>query len=403
MYNFTLYNILINKTHFIMKKLLLLIIAIIAMNVANAQWQQTSFTNSLASGLAADGNNVIVGTWGSGMYLSLDNGNTWTTVNSGILGNALLIDVLYMNGNKIYSGNMKGLYFSSNYGNSWTLLNFPQTETFGLAIKGDTILVENAVYFYYSFDNGISSSYWDPIMNGPGYGYLPAINGNNYWAGTNNGLYLSKDKGNSWILSDSGLTCINIGAFAFKDNMIFLGTLNGIFKSIDNGSSWTAISNGLPINTWIDALIINDSNIFAGTNNGIYLSNNDGASWSAINLGLPTDNLVKNLVINNNFLFAMIDTFGVWKRPLSDFVGIKENTLNNNISIYPNPTKDILTIETNLNTQQKLEISNLMGQTIYTYYIYNKATINTSAWASGVYILKLNTDKQTVVRKIVKE
>ena len=83
--------------------------------------------------------------------------------------------------------------------------------------------------------------------------------------------------------------------------------------------------------------------------------------------------------------------------------GIKENTLKNNISIYPNPTKDNLIIETNLNTQQKIEISNLMGQTIYTYYIYNKATINTSAFANGVYILKIYSDKETVVRKIVKE
>ena len=44
-----------------------------------------------------------------------------------------------------------------------------------------------------------------------------------------------------------------------------------------------------------------------------------------------------------------------------------------------------------------------MGQTIYTYYIYNKATINTSAFANGVYILKIYSDKETVVRKIVKE
>ncbi len=76
---------------------------------------------------------------------------------------------------------------------------------------------------------------------------------------------------------------------------------------------------------------------------------------------------------------------------------------NNNISIYPNPTKEILTIETNLNTQQKLEIINLIGQTVYTNSINKKATVNTSAFAKGVYILKLSSDKETVVRKFVKE
>ena len=82
---------------------------------------------------------------------------------------------------------------------------------------------------------------------------------------------------------------------------------------------------------------------------------------------------------------------------------INENTLNNNVSIYPNPTKDNLTIETNTNKEQKLEIVNLIGQTIYTNIINKKAIINTYAFANGVYILKISSDKETVVRKFVKE
>jgi len=82
---------------------------------------------------------------------------------------------------------------------------------------------------------------------------------------------------------------------------------------------------------------------------------------------------------------------------------INENTLNNNISIYPNPTKDNLTIETNTNTAQKLEILNLIGQTVYTNSINKKAVINTSAFAKGVYILKIYSDKETIVKKFIKE
>ena len=84
--------------------------------------------------------------------------------------------------------------------------------------------------------------------------------------------------------------------------------------------------------------------------------------------------------------------------------GINKHNTKTNLSIYPNPTKDNLTIETNINTEQRLEITNLIGQTVYTSYIYNKkATINTSAFAKGVYILKLSSDKETVVRKFVKQ
>ena len=56
--------------------------------------------------------------------------------------------------------------------------------------------------------------------------------------------------------------------------------------------------------------------------------------------------------------------------------GINEITVQNDILVYPNPTKDILTIETNSNTEQRLEIVNLIGQTVYTNIIYKKATVN---------------------------
>ncbi|MEI6823855.1 MAG: T9SS type A sorting domain-containing protein [Bacteroidota bacterium] len=74
-----------------------------------------------------------------------------------------------------------------------------------------------------------------------------------------------------------------------------------------------------------------------------------------------------------------------------------------NFNIYPNPTPDNLNIETNSNTEQRLEITNLIGQTVYTSYIYRKGIINTSSFAKGVYILKLSSDKETIVRKFIKE
>jgi len=79
------------------------------------------------------------------------------------------------------------------------------------------------------------------------------------------------------------------------------------------------------------------------------------------------------------------------------------DTTENIISIYPNPTTDNLTIETNFNEEHRLEIINLLGQTIYTTYIGRKSIINTSNFASGLYILKIYTDKEIVVKKFVKE
>ena len=136
---------------------------------------------------------------------------------------------------------------------------------------------------------------------------------------------------------------------------------------------------------------------------GVLISNN-GYNWATINTGL-TDPYVWSLAIAGDYIFAGTQNYGVRRRPLSEIgiYGIKDNFVDNNISIYPNPTKDNLTIETNSNTEQRIEIINLIGQTIYTSNINKKATINTSAFVKGVYILKLSSDKETVVRKFVKE
>ena len=79
------------------------------------------------------------------------------------------------------------------------------------------------------------------------------------------------------------------------------------------------------------------------------------------------------------------------------------DTTENIIFIYPNPATDNLTIETNFNEEHRLEIINILGQTIYTTYIGRKSIINTSNYASGLYFLKIYTDKEIVVKKFVKE
>ena len=83
-------------------------------------------------------------------------------------------------------------------------------------------------------------------------------------------------------------------------------------------------------------------------------------------------------------------------------LGISE-VINKGIYIYPNPFKDELTIETNSNTEKRIEIINLIGQTVYTNIINKKATINTSAFANGVYILKLSSNKETKIIKFIKQ
>ena len=83
---------------------------------------------------------------------------------------------------------------------------------------------------------------------------------------------------------------------------------------------------------------------------------------------------------------------------------IAEATKDNiSMIISPNPVFNELMVETNINTEQKLDVLNLIGQTVYTNIINKKATINTSAFANGVYILKLSSNKETKIIKFIKQ
>ncbi len=89
--------------------------------------------------------------------------------------------------------------------------------------------------------------------------------------------------------------------------------------------------------------------------------------------------------------------------------GIKENSVKENISVYPDPTTNTLTIET-LKTEvgslqeTVIEISNIQGQLIKSLDTKgNKTNIDVSFFPSGVYVVEVRTEKGIEVRKFVKE
>ena len=73
-----------------------------------------------------------------------------------------------------------------------------------------------------------------------------------------------------------------------------------------------------------------------------------------------------------------------------------ENHPQHNLVIYPNPTSNKLTVESNL--LGKIAIKNLLGKTVYTTKkTTNSISINTSKFAKGIYILQLNGTSSKVI------
>jgi hypothetical protein len=85
-----------------------------------------------------------------------------------------------------------------------------------------------------------------------------------------------------------------------------------------------------------------------------------------------------------------------------DQVGLKELNARSNVSIFPNPTKKFVTLNSDL-SMQKLEICDLNGKVIHTTEVNDKIfQLNMQQFAEGIYFCKIIfKDKTSEVRKIV--
>ena len=84
-----------------------------------------------------------------------------------------------------------------------------------------------------------------------------------------------------------------------------------------------------------------------------------------------------------------------------------EDILENQITIYPNPAKERIFIETPFHIES-VEITDLSGRNFFSSTINNEVSeqnqsLNVSSLPTGIYFVKIMTDKGLIVKKVVKE
>jgi hypothetical protein len=284
--------------------------------------------------LAVSGTNLFAGTSGGGVFLSTNNGTNWTAVNSGLIDTEItsdpaarsVVNVLTVSGTNLFAGtDGGGVFLSTNNGSSWTAVseglprsaydttNYYYYSIQCLAVSGTNLFAgtsERGVFL--STNNGSS---WTAVSEGlPRLAYdttnyssiqCLAVSGANLFAVTqwrykpvdaSSGVYHSTNNGTTWTAvgllglardrPQAGRICL-----AVSGTNLFAGTSErGVFLSTNNGSSWTAVSEGLPRlaydKTNIECLATSGTNLFAGTSGGVvFLSTNNGTSWTAVNQG----------------------------------------------------------------------------------------------------------------------
>jgi hypothetical protein len=86
---------------------------------------------------------------------------------------------------------------------------------------------------------------------------------------------------------------------------------------------------------------------------------------------------------------------------------VENESLVNSLNVYPNPAhqKFIVSFNSAAENDLKMELINISGQVVYRHELKSvfsiQEEIDASGFAKGVYYLKVNTSKETVVRKVI--
>ena len=95
------------------------------------------------------------------------------------------------------------------------------------------------------------------------------------------------------------------------------------------------------------------------------------------------------------------DAIAAYSEDCAATLGISSNDISSLISLYPNPVKDVLTIDYS-KTINSIEVYSLDGQRLFTNRNQNRS-IFLGDLASGMYFLKINTDSGYGVKKMIKQ
>lgn len=245
--------------------------------------------------------------------------------------------------------------------------------------------------------------------------------------GTKGGLYISKNKGESWKMVESTSTIsgnFGINNIHFSSDgkaYISAGYTNspadkgGLWVSDDNLESWKRIFD-YPWVYRIETAVYDSNTILISTlpnsnislkNPGTYLSKDAGESWSKINKGNGQSDKINDIAIDYTVPGKYyVSTFGSgWYTALDPNVNIvsgKETIEQKSlIEVYPNPVKDFIHIN-GIAEEFELRIHSMQGRLIMNYSGRGKDSINIKNLNTGTYIYSIRSKSKIKTGKFIK-
>ncbi len=312
------------------------------------------FRDTTVSTLLPQGNALLAGTLGAGVYVSTDEGTTWTQRNSG-LGNSDVTSLIVasdphnFSGIEIYAATYDGLYYSTAVPGSWSLLTASLTNMSSFVGIGENLFVG-------SFYSGVS---------------------------------LSTDNGTTWSTMNSGLPDLYVQCLASSEGTVFAGTEAGVGVLMNNADAneWITENSGLG-NTDVTALVVSGGSLLAGTESGVWIYPLSIFPKLTSVKDVPSD---QGGHVNLIWTASSLDTNTIYLPSYSVWRAIPQNASQNLVAFRPNSiveapsaAKKIRTVSTAEGTFAFQWIADEQSHRLSTYSYDAPTLYDSMAGANGI-------------------
>ena len=188
----------------------------------------------------------------------------------------------------------------------------------------------------------------------------------------------------------------------------------GTANTITITPSWTSTVYSEGYAVWID---YNKNGLFTDAGELVYSKATSTATTASGSFTVPTTATVGTTRMRvsmkyngiptscETLSYGQVEDYSVNILAAAAISTLTENNSNDAltiVSLYPNPTRDILNIETNSAIKLNYTVINYLGQVVKSGSIENNS-LNVSNLNAGVYILQINDGQKSVTKKFIKE
>ncbi|MBI5682225.1 MAG: hypothetical protein HZC45_03510 [Deltaproteobacteria bacterium] len=301
------------------------------------EWKQRGLTGVILKNVTVTRDKRLwAGSYGKGLFFSRDNGITWQKKNIGIT-NTQIKSIFIDDKNTILSGTSWGLFIKNINEFEWKEIDIFSGKSVNAVVKdsnGNTYAGTTSGVFKYD----VTTKKWDRVQGAAAFLNITTISiddADTLYAGTDSdGLFVSKDRGESWKELDNGITNKRITAVKFDSKgILYVGTYDGVFKGFKDikNSQWVFenITSNIK-NTIILSITIDNDNIYIGTDgSGVYVKKDSSKSWVDVSKGLLNKRILSlHEDVNGNIYAGTYDGLFFLKQGSFEWKDVSEGMVN---------------------------------------------------------------------------